>query len=90
MGITSFHARRQLWPMAGITQPLLAGFERRQRQLGGLGIDRTSGNERLASFLIRSPSSSVPQQVDDAGLDDRVREHGGGGVRETFEAIDDG
>src|SRR5665213_1466434 len=65
-----------------------------ERGLAGLGISRAiDGPQRLRHALAILPGDKVhgmADQVDDARLDDRLRENGVDGFGEALQAIDDG
>jgi hypothetical protein len=78
----------------GIALPPFASLEGGERFLGSLGIEGAvnalqGAGQRLA-MLSGDEVHRVPEQVHDAGLDDRFGEHGCDRIGEAFEAIDDG
>src|SRR3546814_2264878 len=79
---------------SGITLAPWTGLERRQRLVGSVGICRTinrleCGCQPLAVFPGHEVHG-VTQQVDNTGLDYRLREHRGDRIREALQAVDDG
>src|SRR3546814_148529 len=79
---------------SGITLAPGTGLERRQRLFGSVGICRTvnlleCGCQPLAVFPGHEVHG-VTQQVDNTGLDYRLREHRGDRIREALQAVDDG
>ena len=72
----------------------LAAFECAQRLFGRRGIvglvDRLQSLNQGLAVLPGRQADRIPDQVHDAGLHDRVREHGGDRVGKSLQPINDG
>lgn len=95
-GMTSPLAPRPALALAdgGVALAPFACLEGGERSFGCHGIDRAvnvlqGAGQRLA-MLPQHEVHRVPEQVDDAGLDDRFGEHGGDRIGDALETLDDG
>ena len=69
-----------------------AGLEARQRLFSGVGIDGAidvlQRRRQSLAILPGHEVHGIAQQMDDAGLNGRIREHGGDDVRKALEAVE--
>ncbi len=91
-GITSFEALRQAGAMDAFPCPLF--FERVQHR-GRLirrcrGVDFTQTGGQGLAVLPGADVQRMADQVDDAGLDGRLRESGGDRLGEALQPVNDG
>ena len=93
-GMTRSQLRRQLCAIAGYFSPHGALCESVERGLAGFGvdraIDRTKRLRHASAILPGGKVHGMADQVNDAGLNDRLRENRIDGFGEALQAIDDG
>ncbi len=93
MGITRSQLRRQLWAMAGIFLPPMAGVESIERRLGRISILRPINRlQRAGEGFAVLPGGEIHRmadQMDDARLNDRLRKDGVDRLRKALQSVDD-